>query len=88
MFLVSSVYFLLAVDIFYDVFLELFGDINFSEKLFKLIMMVLFATLNYLKDLKYVLKLAPFAMAALVISTITLIASIPFNLDNINSSFF
>ena len=50
--------------------------------------MVLFAGLNYLKDLKYVLKLAPFAMGALILSTITLIASIPFNIDNINSSFF
>lgn len=29
LFLVSSVFFLLAVDIFYDVFVELFGQIDF-----------------------------------------------------------
>jgi amino acid permease len=50
--------------------------------------MFLFASLNYLKNLDYVFKLAPVAMGALIISTITLIGSIPFNLDNINSSFF
>lgn len=50
--------------------------------------MVVFASLNYLKDLKLVLKLAPVAMGALIISTITLICSIPFNIDNINPTFF
>jgi amino acid permease len=51
-------------------------------------MMFVFASLNYLKDLKYVLLLAPVAMGALIMATATLVASIPFNLDNINSSFF
>ena len=51
-------------------------------------MLVIFASFNCLKDLKYVLMLSPVAMGALVISTITLIVSIPFNTDNINSSFF
>jgi hypothetical protein len=50
--------------------------------------MLVFASLNYLKDLKYVFVLTPVAMGALVISTITLIVSIPFNIDNIDSSFF
>jgi amino acid permease len=50
--------------------------------------MFVFAALNYLKNLDYVFKLAPIAMGALIISTLTLIGSIPFNLDNINSSFF
>jgi hypothetical protein len=58
-----------------------------SEKLFKLILMCVFALLNFLKDLKYVFMMAPVAMGALIVSTITLIASIPFNIDNINSSF-
>lgn len=88
LFLVSSVFFLLAVDIFYDVFVELFGHVDFPEKVFKLILMFVFAALNYLKDLKLVFKLAPLAMGALIIATITLICSIPFNLDNINPTFF
>jgi amino acid permease len=50
--------------------------------------MFVFAALNLLKNLDYVFKLAPLAMGALVISTITLIGSIPFNVDNIDSSFF
>lgn len=50
--------------------------------------MVGFASLNFLKDLKYVFKFAPVAMGALVVSTITLISSIPFNTEHINSSFF
>ena len=50
--------------------------------------MFIFAALNWLKNLDYVLKLTPVAMGALVVSTITLIGSIPFNVDNINSSFF
>ena len=47
----------------------------------------MFAALNFLPDLKYVFKLTPVAMAALIGSTITLIISIPFNRDNINSDF-
>ncbi len=50
--------------------------------------MLFFASLNYLKNLDYVFKASPIAMGALIISTLTLIGSIPFNLDNINSSFF
>lgn len=50
--------------------------------------MLVFASLNFLKDLKYVFKFSPFAMAALILSTLTLIISIPFNFDNINVSFF
>jgi amino acid permease len=59
-----------------------------DEKVFKLILLLVFSSLNFLKDLKYVFLLSPVAMGALIISTLTLIASIPFNLDNINSSFF
>lgn len=51
-------------------------------------MMAVFASLNYLKNLEYVFKLSPVAMGALVLSTLTLICSVPFNLDNINASFF
>jgi amino acid permease len=50
--------------------------------------MLVFASLNYLKDLKYVFMLSPVAMAALIISTLTLIGSLFGNLDNISSSFF
>lgn len=47
--------------------------------------MAVFALLNYLPDLKYVFKLAPAAMGALILSTLILIISIAFNTDNINS---
>jgi len=50
--------------------------------------MLIFACLNFLKDLKYVFMLSPLAMGALITSTVTLIASIPFNIDNIDSHFF
>jgi amino acid permease len=50
--------------------------------------MFVFAALNCLKNLDYVFKLSPVAMGALIISTLTLIGSIPFNLEHINSSFF
>lgn len=55
------------------------------EKVFKLIMLMVFATLNYLPDLKYFFKLAPIAMGALVLSIVVLIVSIGFNMDNITS---
>ena len=55
------------------------------EKVFKLIMLMVFATLNYLPDLKYFFKLAPIAMGALVLSIVVLIVSIGFNRDNITS---
>lgn len=94
LFLVSSVFFLLAVDVFYDVFLELFGivwfiigEVNISEKMFKIIIMGVFASLNYLPDLKVFFKLSPIAMGCLVVSTIVLIVSIAFNTDNINIDF-
>lgn len=95
LFLVSSIFFLLAVDIFYDVFVELFGNIfinignlAITEKWFKIILMLIFASLNFLKDLSLVFKMAPFAMGALIISTFVLIISISWNVDNIDSSFF
>lgn len=49
--------------------------------------MGVFAALNFLPDLKYVFKLTPVAMGALVASTLTLIVSIPFNKDNIDGGF-
>ena len=58
-----------------------------SEKVFKLILMGVFALLNYLPDLKFVFKLAPVAMGALVVGTAILIISIAFNLDNISMNF-
>ncbi len=47
----------------------------------------MFAALNFLPDLKYVFKLTTVAMGALIASTLTLIISIPFNRDNIDSGF-
>jgi len=60
---------------------------SLSEKYFKLIFLGIFASLNFLPDLKYVFKLTSVAMGALICSTLTLIISIPFNKDNINSDF-
>ena len=54
----------------------------------KLILLVVFGSLNYLPDLKYFFKAAPFAMGALVISTAILILSIAFNTENISLDFF
>ena len=49
--------------------------------------MMVFALLNYLPDLKYVLNAAPIAMGSLVVSTLILLASIGFNTENISMDF-
>jgi amino acid permease len=61
--------------------------VSLSEKVFKLIIMCVFALLNYLPDLKYVFKATPLAMGALVVSSLILIISIAFNTDNITMDF-
>lgn len=48
--------------------------------------MVLFACLTLFNDLNLVFKYAPYAMSMLIISTLTLLISLPFNIDNIDSS--
>jgi hypothetical protein len=48
----------------------------------------IFALLNYLPNLKYVLKATPFAMACLVVSVLVVIFSIPANFENITVEFF
>ena len=47
--------------------------------------MAIFASLNYLPDLKYVFKATPIAMGALITSTLIVIVSIAYNRDNITS---
>ena len=42
----------------------------------------------FLKDLSLVFKASPFAFGGLVISTIVLMASVPFNTHNINAGFW
>lgn len=63
------------------------GEVSISEKMFKIILMGVFASLNYLPDLKVFFKLSPIAMGCLIISTLILIISIAFNTDNINPDF-
>jgi amino acid permease len=89
--LVSALFFLLASDILYDVLLEIFGKLNLisgslslSEKLFKIILMFAFSVLTLLKNLDFVFKAAPYAMGALVISTLAIIISFPMNFSSLD----
>ena len=59
-----------------------------GEKGFKLILMGIFALLNFLPDLKYVFKALPIGMGALVLATTTLIISIAFNTENLSWDIF
>ena len=94
-FFVSSIFFLLAADLLYVMFVQIFGNSSiysgpntgFPQLAFQMILLVLFGALNYLPDLTYVFKAAPFALGCLICSVLTMIVSIPFNSDNINSSF-
>jgi len=62
------------------VFLNLIsGNLFLSEKLFKIILMFLFAGLTILKNLDFVFKAAPYAMGSLIISTLVIIVSFPLN---------
>jgi len=57
-------------------------------KAFRIVLLAIFALLNYLPNLKYVLKATPVAMACLVLSVLVVIFSIPTNIDNISIDFF
>jgi len=78
------VFFLLASDIFYDVLIEIFGDLFLSEKVFKIVLMFGFAILTLLKNLDFVFQAAPYAMISLVISTLVMIISFPLNFSNLD----
>lgn len=89
--LVSALFFLLASDILYDVLLEIIGKLNLisgslslSEKLFKIILMLAFSVLTLLKNLDFVFKAAPYAMGALVLSTLAIIISFPMNFSSLD----
>lgn len=93
-FLVSSIYFLLASDLGYCALDSIFGTkssnsggIPLDDKTFRIILLGVFALLNYLPNLKYVLKATPLAMGCLVLSVLVLIFSIPANIDNITIDF-
>lgn len=86
-FLVSSIYFLLASDLGYCALDSIFGGIPLDDKTFRIILLGVFALLNYLPNLKYVLKATPLAMGCLVLSVLVLIFSIPANIDNITIDF-
>lgn len=55
-----------------------------SEKLFKIILMLAFSVLTLLKNLDFVFKAAPYAMGALLISTLAIIISFPMNFSSLD----
>jgi hypothetical protein len=61
------------------------GQFFLSEKVFKFLLLIGFASLTFLKNLKYVFKLSSLAMASLIVSTLVLIFSLPQNWNNIDS---
>ena len=63
------------------------GELALSEQAVQLILMGVFALLNYLPDLSYVFKATPLAMACLISSIIVVIISIFLNIENIDGDF-